>query len=85
MRVFDSRTNALPSEEGASLRGHREIVAAAWVDFEARLPDRYPPMLSALLAYEDGREPGSKYPNLLLSDSGETGPLPEKSSFFEVS
>ena len=67
------------------MRDHREIVAAAWADFEARLPDRYPPMLSALLAYEDGREPGSKYPNLLLSDSDETGPDPEKSSFFEVS
>ena len=56
--------------EGASLRNHREIVAAAWTDFEARLPDRYPPTLSALLTFEDGREPGSKYPNLLRFDSG---------------
>ena len=44
--------------EGVSLRNHREVVAAAWTDFEARLPDRYPPMLSALLAIEDGQEPG---------------------------
>ena len=72
------------SGEGALLRNHREIIAAAWTDFEARLPDRYPPMLSALLAFEDGRELGLKYPNLLHSDSGEIIPHAE-SSFLEVS
>jgi hypothetical protein len=34
-------------------------------DLEARLPDRYPPQLSALLAFEDGREEGSRQPNFL--------------------
>jgi hypothetical protein len=37
-------------------------------DLEARLPDRYPPQLSALfqmLAFEDGREEGSSQPNFL--------------------
>ena len=41
--------------------------------FEVQLGDGYPPTLSALLLFEDGREPGSKYPNLLLSEPGETG------------
>ena len=45
------------SGEGASLRNHREIVAAAWTDFEARLLDtEVSPMLSALLTFEDGRQ-----------------------------
>ena len=35
------------------------------MDFEAQLGDGYPPTLSALLAFEDGREPGSVYPNLM--------------------
>jgi hypothetical protein len=34
-------------------------------DLEARLPDQYPPQLSALLAYQDGREEGSSQPNFL--------------------
>ena len=63
MKVFGSG-------EGASLRNHREIVAAAWTDFEARVPDRYPPVLSVFLTFKDGWGPGLKYPNLLHSDSG---------------
>ena len=79
MKVFGSG-------EGAPLLNHWEIVAAAWMDFGARLPDRYPPRLSALLAFEDGREPGLKYPNLLRSDSfGEIIPHAEESSFLGVS
>ena len=66
----------------ADARNHREIVAAAWTDFGAGLPDRYAPMLSAL---EDGRETVLKYPNLLRSDSGEIIPHAEESSFLEVS
>ena len=33
--------------------------------FEVQLGDGCPPTLSALLAFEDGREPGSVYPNLM--------------------
>ena len=65
MKAFESRINDLPLEEGASLRDFREIVAAMLTDLEARLPDEYPPKLAALLAFEDGREEGSKYPNFL--------------------
>jgi hypothetical protein len=64
LRVFDSRIDD-PSLEEGSLRDCREIVAGALADFEARIPDRYPPTLSALLAFEDGREEGSKYPNFI--------------------
>ena len=35
------------------------------MEFEAQLGDGYPPTLSALLAFEDGREPGSVYPNFI--------------------
>jgi hypothetical protein len=65
LKVFDSRINDLSFEGGASLRDFREIVAEMLVDLEARLPDRYPPKLSALMAFEDGREEGSSYPNFL--------------------
>ena len=47
------------------MRDCREIVAGMLVDLEARLPDRYPPKLSALMAFEDGREEGSSDPNFL--------------------
>ena len=43
----------------------REIVAGMLADLEARLPDKYPPQLSALMAFEDGREGGSSHPNFL--------------------
>jgi hypothetical protein len=65
LRVFDSRINNSSLEKGASLWDSREIVAGMLADLEARLPDRYPPKLSALLAFEDGREEGSRHPNFL--------------------
>ena len=71
MKAFDTRINDLPLEEGASLRDCREIVAGMLVDLEARLPDQYPPKLAALLAFEDGREEGSRHPNF-LSDQVKT-------------
>jgi hypothetical protein len=66
LNVFDSRIND-PSlgEEAVSLRDCREIVAGMLADLEARLPDRYPPKHSALMAFEDGREEGSSHPNFL--------------------
>ena len=67
------------------MRNRRVIVAAEWTDFGARLPDRYPPMPSVLLAFEDVWEPGLQYPTLLCSDSGEIIPHAEESSFLEVS
>ena len=65
MSVFDSRINDPSLENAAPLRDYREIVAGMLADLEARLPDEYPPTLSVLLAFEDGREEGSRYPNLL--------------------
>ena len=41
-------------------------------------------MLSALLAFKDGWEPGLKYPNLLHSDLGEIIPHAEESSSLEL-
>ena len=69
MRVFDSRINDLSFEEGASLRDCREIVAGMLADLEARLPDEYPPKLTVLLAFEDGREEGSEHPNFISDES----------------
>jgi hypothetical protein len=65
LRVFDSRIDDPLLREGASLRDYREIVAGMSADIDARLPGEYPPTLSVLLPFEDGREEGSKYPNFL--------------------
>jgi hypothetical protein len=69
LKVFDSRIKDLLFEEDASLRDCREIVAGMLADLEARLPDEYPPKLTVLLAFEDGREEGSKHPNFILDES----------------
>ncbi|KAF9643250.1 hypothetical protein BDM02DRAFT_3123697 [Thelephora ganbajun] len=65
--AFDSRIDYLSHEEGASLRRHREIVAKAWSDFKARLPEETPPTLTTLLVFTDGRERESRYPNFMLA------------------
>ena len=65
--MFDSRISCLSYEENTSLRHHREIVAKAYSDFRARLPDESPLSITALLVFVDGREEGSTYPNFLLA------------------
>ena len=65
--VFDSRIGSLSHEEGAPLRFSRRIVAEAWSDIKSRLPGLYPSALPTLLAFADGRQPGSGYPNFMLA------------------
>ena len=65
--VFDSRISCLSREESAPLRLRRQIVVEALSDFNDRLPGESPPTLSTLLAFADGREKGSKYPNFMLA------------------
>ena len=65
--MFDSRISHLPHEENVSLRRHREVVAEALSDFKTKLPDQSPLSVTALLAFADGREEGSPYPNFMLA------------------
>ena len=48
-----------------------ETVVEACVDFERRMPKCGPPMLTSLAWSEDGRDEGSKYPNLMMSKARE--------------
>ena len=65
--MFDLRIGYLSREESASLRLCRKIVADALSDFKVRLPEQPPLALTAHLAFADGREEGSKHPNLMLA------------------
>lgn len=70
LTAFDSRIENLSdeeSEESISLRQSREIVAKAHSDIDARLPDPFPPPLSANLVFLDDRDEGSEHPNFMLS------------------
>jgi len=70
--AFDSRIGSLPYGESASLRYFRNIVADAWSDFEAGLPENSPSQLSVSLTFIDGREAGSKYSNFMLASERAT-------------
>jgi hypothetical protein len=65
--VFDSRIAWLPPEESAPLRRHRKTVAEAWSDCKAKLLDDSPLLITSQLAFVDGREEGSRYPNFMLA------------------
>ena len=64
--MLDSRIGHLSDKENASLRRHRDIVAEALSVFKAKLPDQSPLPAAALLAFVDGRQHGSQYPNFML-------------------
>lgn len=66
--MFDLRLSDRSHEENKSLRRHREVVAEAWTDFNAKLPDHQSPLsITARLVFVDGRQEGSKYPNFMLA------------------
>ena len=68
MQVFDACIASLLPEASASLRYYRKVVGEAYSDFQARLPDREPPIISSLIMLEDGTTKDSKYPNLMLAE-----------------
>ena len=65
MPVFDACIASLLPEAGASLRYYRKVVGEAYSDFQARVPECEPPIISSLVTLEDGTTEDSKYPNLL--------------------
>lgn len=68
--VFDARLANIPLGRCTKLRYWRETVAAIHSDFEAKLPDAEPPILTLRAALLDGRTKESRYPNLMLPGIG---------------
>jgi hypothetical protein len=65
LAVYESRISSLPMEDSLLLRYWKGVVTKAYSTFQEKLPGEEPPELTAMLSRQDGREEGSKYPNLL--------------------
>ena len=64
--VFDARLSTAPPECGNKLRDWKDVVAGAYSDFSAKLPDGKLPILAMRAMREEGRAEGSQNPNLFL-------------------
>ena len=71
LEVFDARLASFSLRYGTKLSHWRETVAAIHSDFEAKLPNAEPPILTVRAALMDGRTKESRYPNLMLPGVGQ--------------